>query len=252
MQYYFVAAALPTLQLDTKPEITVSELKDLFAQNLTDKDLLLVEQLLQLVDLGNLRAFWQEKPLDERGNLSEKEIEEAVLVKEGLPAFVLEYLDRYETTADRLKYFPSLYAQLFQEVKGDGFLGKYFAWERELRLVLSALRAKRYGRDIVRELQFEDPTDTLVASILAQKDATAYTPPTEYVEVSGFLSGNPLEEQKALLTYELQKIEEIEGTQPFSIDHLLGYMARLLLSEAWHRMNKELGLSLIQDLSQYG
>jgi hypothetical protein len=44
----------------------------------------------------------------------------------------------------------------------------------------------------------------------------------------------------------------MEGEEPFSIDHLLGYMARLIRIESWYATNRELGLSLIEELSKYG
>jgi hypothetical protein len=121
-----------------------------------------------------------------------------------------------------------------------------------MRLVLTALRAKRYERDLVRELQFEDPTDPLVVSILAQKDSPEYTPPLEWAQLLNILHHNPKMQQKAFLEFELQQIEEMEGEEPFSMDHLLGYMARLTLVESWHTTNRELGLSLIEELSKYG
>jgi hypothetical protein len=253
-QYYFVAAALPVLSIETRPEISALELKELFALNLSQKDLQKVDALLTLIDLSNLRSFWRESEIDKRGTFTEKELEEALLVKEGLPSFVLDYLDRYESTMDRLRYFPSLYVSLYGEMeeKMTGFLKRYYSFEREVRLILTALRAKRYGRDIVRELQFEDPTDSLVASILAQKDSSEYTPPAEYTQLLNLLIGNPNEQQKALIAYELQMIEEMEGEEPFSIDHLLGYMARLIRIESWYTSNREAGLSLIEELSKYG
>lgn len=255
-QYYFVAAALPPLVLGVKPEITFEALRDLFFINLDERDLTQVKYLLRLQDLNNIRALWMGLPLDPRGNFSPKELEEALLVPDLLPPYVQEFLERYESNGDRLRYFGSLFASLFQDIerRGKGFLKRYYRFERELRLVMAALRAKEFRRDVAKELQFEDFTDPFVAEILAQKEASEYTPPEEYTEVKGLFQGTrePRQLHLQLLAYKLGKIEEMEQGEPFSIDHLLGYAARLLIIESWEGLNREQGLSIVEDLSRYG
>ena len=46
--------------------------------------------------------------------------------------------------------------------------------EREIRLILVALRAKKFGRDLLLELQYEDSDTDFIAQMLAQKDAAQY------------------------------------------------------------------------------
>ncbi len=252
-QYYFVASALPSLSLDVKSELSSHELRTLYAMNLKFSDLRLVDKLFWAFDVSNLRAMWQELPLDERGAMSLKELDAAVLVKEGFAPFIVEFLERYETSADRLRNIAALHVALYQTLSMEGgFLARFASQEREIYLILLALRAKRLKRDLVRELQFEDLFDPLVASILAQKDAADYTPPTGYEVLKGLFSYEPKAQERELLAYRLEKIEEIEGTEPFSIDHLLGYMARLLLVESWQTLDEAQGLSIIRDLSNYG
>ena len=75
--------------------------------------------------------------------------------------------------------------RFFQEQKKqkNPFLAAYFRLERELRLVLVALRAKEQKRDLEEELKYEDPFDLFVQFILAQKDMETFQPPKEYEEV---------------------------------------------------------------------
>lgn len=183
--YYFLITALPPLTLGVKPEISFKEAKEMLALNLTPSDAHEVKRLLRPIDLYNIRALWLGLPLDERGNFEAKNLEEELLVQESLPPYLIDFLERYEATQDRLRYFSSLFVSFYRDElpKLKGFNLKYYKFERELRLVLTALRAKRQGRDIVRELQFEDPTDPFVADILAQKDAPEYTPPMEFEEL---------------------------------------------------------------------
>jgi hypothetical protein len=191
--------------------------------------------------------------LDPRGTFNVNRLEEALLEEDFFPSYVSEFLDRYESIEDRLRNFSFLYVSLYRESlpKLKGFLRQYYEFERNLRLVLTALRAKAFGKDISRELQFEDPVDPLVADILAQKDAVDYTPPQEFEDLKTIFSDNrsdPGKLQEAILRYRLKAIEEMEEPQDFSIDRVLAYAARLLLLEDVYGVDREKGL---KQLSQY-
>ncbi|MBS0625564.1 MAG: DUF2764 family protein [Verrucomicrobia bacterium] len=257
-RYPFIVAALPEIKIGAKPEVSFKEVKELLSMNLIRKDMEKVNLLLKSVDLENIRSFWLGLPLNEWGTLNGKELEEALLVKDSFPPFLVEFLDRYDTTEERLHNFPSLYASLYRDLAPElsGFLKQYYHFERELRLILTALRAKKWGRDVVRELQFEDPHDPFIMQILVQKDSAEYVPPKEYEDLKELFmenSSDPLKLHRALSQYRFDRILEIEeGYSSFTIDRILGFLARLMIVEMWNQMNKEKGLSLIDDLSKNG
>jgi hypothetical protein len=172
--FYYVISAFPPISIGQKSEMTYEEALQMVALNLSPADWKQVVLLQRLVDIRNIRALWLQEPLDPRGNLKEKELEEALLVGDEVPAFVIQFLNRYESLEDRLRYFPSLMVSLFNENihQLKGFLRAYYQLDREIRLCLTALRAKASHRDLIRELQFEDPSDPFVAQLLAQKDET--------------------------------------------------------------------------------
>ena len=188
--YYFVVPSLPPLSLQEKPQISFAELMTRLEMNLSKKDLEKTQILRRIVDIYNIRALLTEEPIDLRGNLSEKELDEALLVHAVLPDYVFDFLDQFEKTADKVRNFHGLLARFFNEETPNqkGFLQKYLTFEREWRLVLLAIRAKQLRRDVTRELQFEDPTDPFVAQILAQKDSEVYEPPMEYAEIKEMIA----------------------------------------------------------------
>ena len=253
MNYYYLIAAFPPLSLDVRPAISFRDVRDMLEMNLTSRDLKELEQLLRPIDLYNIRALWLGEPLDDRGNFKAKDLEEELFVKQDLPEYLTDYLDRYDSTEDCIKYFSSLYASLYRESeeKLKGFLAQYYRFERELRLMLVALRAKRKNRDIVRELQFENPNDPTVALILAQKDTGDFVPPREYEDVKTIFLNNaedPKKLNEVLLQYKFNQIEEMEEPQDFGMDRVLPYIARLLIVETLFDQDKELGM---EQLSQY-
>jgi hypothetical protein len=263
MAYYFALTSLPPIAIGEAPGCSFKEARQMLKLNLSRKDVEKVELLVRPIDLYNLKAIWLGIPLDElddRGNYSANELQEALLVSERLPQYLVDFLQEYESAEERLRYFPRLLAALFREEGKGSFLGKYFALEREIRLVLTALRAKLVGRDVAKELQFEDPHDPFVAQILAQKDAPDYTPPREYEELKTFFLAYVAEPQKlhqAVLQYRFSRVEELESqAAEFGIDRILGYLARLLLVEDGERLKerslREKGTGILEQLSEHG
>ena len=251
--YYFLAASLPPLRLGQKPELSFEELKGLLALNLSKKDLEKTSTLRLYTDLQNIRSLLQEEPIDVRGNLEEKELDEALLIRDILPSYVFDFFDQYENLAERVKNFYALITRYFLEEipKQEGFLRKFLQFERSWRLVMLAFRAKELGRDLVRELQFEDFSDTLVAQILAQKDAASYDPPAEWHELKELYEASgadPWHRYKKFAEWRFKKIEEMVDRPLFSIDWILGYMARLMIAEQWFELDPGKGKMILETL----
>src|ERR1700722_2117384 len=140
--YYFVVSSLPPLVIGERPEITFDELMARLKINLSKHDWEKVRVLRRFVDMYNIRALLMEEPVDPKGNLNEKELDEALLVHTGLPDYVFEFLGQFEKTVDKIRNFSGLLARFFNEEipKQEGFLRRYLQFERECRLVLLGIR----------------------------------------------------------------------------------------------------------------
>jgi hypothetical protein len=180
----------------------------------------------------------------------------ALLVRTVLPDYVFEFLDQFEKVTDKIRNFSGLLAIFFNSEipKHKGFLRCYLSFERESRLVLTSLRCKQLGRDVAKEMQFEEPTDPLVAQILAQKDAESYDPPAAYRELKELIAScynDPWFENKAFAAYRFKKIGEIAEGKFFSIDQILCYMAQLMTIENLIELDPERG-NMILDTFKSG
>lgn len=251
--YYFLGTLLPELHIGEAPEIDFNELDQLFKENLSVLDYAKTRTIRNLYDISNLRAYWKGDPLDQNGNFSESQLEEALVTRSMLPQFVFDFMDKYESNEERLHHYPELLAVFFRNAikNASGFFKSYLSLERELRLVLVAFRAKKVGRDIYQELQYEDPEEEFIAQILAQKDSPSYEPPEKYEEIKTLFEryeDDPIELQKALLEYRFSKIEEKLGIQLFSMDRVLAYMIELIMVEKWQQMDKQKGLKIVESM----
>ena len=251
--YYYLGTLLPELHIGEAPEIGFRELDQLLKDNLTSYDYAKTRTLRNLYDISNLRAYWKGEPLDIKGNILSNELEEALVTRSILPGFVFDFMDRYESNEERLRHYPELLAIFFRNAiqNASGFFKYYLTLERELRLVLVAFRAKKLGKDIYSELQYEDPEEDFIAQILAQKDSPVYEPPEKYEEIKTLFEqhyDNPIGLQKALLEYRFNKIEEKLGIELFSIDRVLAYMIELIMVKSWQMMDKEKGLEIVDSM----
>lgn len=246
--YYFLITAFEPLEFGVRPELSLKELIDYLEMNLTAEDQKLLQILWRPVDLYNIRAFWLGKPLKEMGRFKAKELEEELLVQGDLPEYLIEFLQKYDSVRDRLRYFSSNYVAMYKDEGLRGFLRKYFDFERNLRLVLLALRSIDSGRDVVYQLQFEDPHDPLVADILAQKEAKEYSPPSEYEEIKTLFMNyrsDALDLNFAIEEYRFKKIEEMEVSQDFGIDRILAYVAKYMIIESVTAKDLEKGKEIL-------
>lgn len=251
--YYFLGTLLPDLRIGEPPEIGFLELDRLMKENLSEKDYEKTKTLRNIYDIANLRAYWKGESFDPTGNLTATELEEALATRTKLPAYIFDFIDKYPTDEERLQHYPELLSNFYRyAIKDSSGLFRYFlTLEREVRLIMVAFRAKKLGRDIYKELQYEDPNDEIVAQILAQKDAPTYEPPEKYQDIKVLFQhyyDDPIELQKALIDYRFSKIDEKLNIELFSIDRILAYMIEVIMVERWMQMDKQKGLKIVDSM----
>lgn len=251
--YYFLGTLLPELKIGEAPEIRFDDFLALLKQNLKAQDYAQVMAVLRFIDIENIRQLWMGREFEQKGNLDENELQEALLVQVGLPSYILNFLDQFGNGSDRLRHFSSLVGSFFREEipQQMGFLREWLIQERNMRLVLSALRAKSMGRPLLEEMQHEDPEDKIVADILAQKDGASYTPPLEFREMGAVYEkyqDDPLGLHKALLEYRFKKAQEMVHLEVFTIDRIIAYLVQLFLVEKWRKLDEQKGRKIINNI----
>ncbi|MEZ5315662.1 MAG: DUF2764 family protein [Chlamydiales bacterium] len=259
-EYYFLASLLPPLEIGHRPELGFSDLKELLSMNLTQEDQGQVHRFLRLIDIENFRSYWAGETLDPRGNLNQEEIERALVnmqwsFEEDFPYFLQDYLTKYHTNEEKLRYFSFLLSQFFElNIKNEvGFLKEYYLFLKDLSLVIVGFRAKILGRNLAFELQYEDISNPIVSEILAQKDAKTYEPPFDYKELKSIFDNNknsPESLHKMLMEYQCNKIIEFWGGAVFNLDRILNYMARLILVERWLELDVQNGIEIIDTIER--
>lgn len=248
--YYFVGVLLPELKIGHPPEISFREFILLLQDNLLEKDYALVDVLRRYYDLENLRSFWKKEELDPYGSLDKLQLEEIEMIPELLPSYVQNFLEKYENESVRLNHFPELMTAYFCEERcsSQAFLKEYLNFERKLRLIQTVFRAQYLKRDLLVELQYENPEESFIQQLVTQRDAVKFELPEEFQPLAFIFneySDSPIGLHKALCEFRFQKVADLMGNQPFSIDYILGYMIQLIIVERWENLDQEKGNSLV-------
>jgi len=251
--FYYLAAALPTLKIGEQPDITFEEFDQMLKDNLSTSDYKQILEYRRYFDIQNLRALAKNEEFDHHGNFDKGELEEEIVQQDNLPYFLKIFLEKYPETKDRIDNFPELLAAYFRDESHDAnrLLKKYLAFERQLRIVMVGFRAKKLGRNLLKELQYENPEEELIAQILAQKDAPEFEPPEGFEGLRALLEefqDKPFELHQALVEYRFEKVQEMMGFRTFNMDYIMGYLIQLVMVEKWLQLDKQKGTEIVDKI----
>lgn len=256
MGRFFVMGSLPILDFGSKPDISVSAFSDLLKANLTGGDEADFIEFERWIDLNNMNRLIWGKKFNPNGMLSEETMQDFITEGAGFPQYVYEFLSLFTSDAARKENFPWLIARYFQEASKvvSAKLRPFLQFEHELRVLLTAYRAKRMGRDIGRELQFEDQNDPIVASAIAQKDTQGnFTFPYQYVDLEKLLHDagqNPLKQYEMMARYRFDYYLNFVDVEQFSIVGIVAYMMRLWILEEYFNLREDQGNKVLDNLME--
>ncbi len=252
--YTFLCTALPPLAWGGHSEWSFGQFRRFVRSNVSKRAASLFDLILRYIDIKNVELYLRQEPLDDRGSLSKPAIEEALLHQIHLPQYLLDFCAENDERERKAK-FSLVYLAFFKdkEIRKTPFLRFYWDLEREIRLLLTAVRCQKEGRDLLIELQYEDPKDPFIAYLLAQKNQQTVRFPFEYQDLEEIVnksSKEPMSQYVALNKYRFKKIEEFKNTLQFSLDYLLCYGVQLLLLEEDATLSESRGKAILNTIAK--
>ncbi len=253
--YYFLATLLPPLKVGSPVELGSKELEFLLQQNLNRQDLGYFSVLKRLIDIDNIRSIWLKTPFMPGGEFDQYELEDRLFFKEGLPAYVLDYLEHYREKSERIENFPELLHRYFATESGsqNPFIRSYLTFEWHWRLVFVAIRALDLGRSVEHEFRHEDQDDPFVAELLARCKEKHFEAPAPFTGLKALYESRksaPLDLYQALSEWRFNYIEELIEWEFFSLERILGYVAQLEICEQWLQLDKLKGLEIVEEMME--
>jgi hypothetical protein len=251
MRYYFLAGYLPELHIDDrKIRVGITELKG--EQYYIPSD---DWREVELILLGN-DVFMIEKLLSGKTASVEHSLYDAEFWREQIknpqegPEFILNFLREFKAgdgnfgprEADRL------YGAYYDYVSAESrsvFLRHFFGFDRNLRNVLAAIRARQKGFS---------PSDVTVGEdewveTLRGSSAEDFGLGREYPWVESLLAADhPLRRQEVIGQILWNLTDEISGDDPFHFNSVLSYALKVQMLEKRLSLSEEEGMAKVRRL----
>ena len=254
-RYAFIDTLLPTLRVGQAPEIDSYELDFIMKLNLKKSDFEEISHIRRLVDIDNILALASGTQFLPGGNLNEGQLQEALISDGQLPSWIMSFLETYPQDQERVAHFPELYHTFFQKEKETttGFLKTYFEFEWQWRLVMLSLRAKELGRDLAKELKYEDPEDDFVNELLSQREGKGFEAPLAMQPLQAIYKrkkDSPLDLLQAISEWRFETIDDLISWKVLSLEYILGYVAKLQIVEQWLFLDRLKGEEELKKLAK--
>jgi len=251
MKYYFLISYLPEIHRDDKKlRLRVSDLlsdRFHFAEEdwaqielvLLGGDLLQIEGLLSgkemAVDYQLFgREFWQEQIK------SPKEVPE--YLGGGLDLLIVDGL----SPANLNLLYESYYAYAVERASGT-FLPAYLRFEKDLRNIVAAIRARRKGLAPADHLVGEGE----IVDALGRSTAEDFGLGSEYPFIERLIAAKePVETQETIEQIIWETLDEMTEHTDFDFDVILAYLLKLRLLERNLALSEEQGMEVVRQLEE--
>lgn len=249
MKYYFLVAYLPEILFDdTKIRISLSELLE-ERYHIPETDWKEIELVLLGRDILILDMLLSGKTIAVEHSLFEIDFwrEQIKFPKEG-PEFILKYLKSIDLQSFGPRQIDELYAAYFDHVvatSGNKFLREYFIFQKNLRNILTAIRARE---------KFLEPADHLVGDgelveILGTSSAEDFGLGDRYPWLEGLIQAvGPHQRQEATEKILWDYLDENAGPDPFHFNSILVYMLKTEFLQKRLAMSEEKGMETVRRL----
>ncbi len=239
--YYYLVSGLPSLIFEqAKPPFSSLAFREELQYHLHPDDYQLVHFLFLPADNRNLLRILQKdsEHWDGQGQFTLEQMEAAVREPEGLPAYMLRFIEAFQQEAPiaaGMSWENQLTQLYFDYVLAEtqGFLHDWFAFERNLHNLKAAFTARRHHLPLQGQL-IGDYTLTEAAR---NSNARDFGLSGEYPFINRLLM---LEDEPDLLEREEETdilrwnyIDELNTFNYFTIEVLLGYLLKLSILERW-------------------
>lgn len=264
MNYYCLIAGLPDIQAeDAKGTTSLTDIKNEFLTQLSEKDALLLKLLYSKYDNDNLLTYMSNRDakLHASANLTADDWDELIgLMKDSdnpkderlLPYIHTFYTNIHTENFDseaisKEDYLSGLYYEYAMKCDNK-FLQNWFEFNLNVNNLLTAISCKKHGFDAKKFVIGENE----IASNLRQSNARDFglTGMFEHLETVLRIAEETdlLEREKKIDALKWTWIEENTFFNYFSVEKVLAYILKIEMIERWKLLSMEKGSQIFRDL----
>jgi len=269
MNYYYLITGLPDIEVDdNKMSFSIADFKEEVRLHLSDKDMSLLKLFYMKFDNQNLLNYLKDKEatLDERGNISKDELEEAlklivedidptskiippyykVFVEDYFKSFIEIYKDEQDDATGQLEnHLTDLYYKWAMKCKNK-MIADWFEFNLNLNNLLAAFANRKYQLDV------EPVGDNEVAEAIRTSSQRDFGLTGIFDDLENFkrLSEETdiIEREKKIDLLRWQWLDEQTFFNHFSIERVFAYLVKLEIIERWASLNHEQGGIIFREL----
>lgn len=262
-EYYCLVAGLPDLIFsENKPGINAFAFKDELKLQLSESDFELSKLLFYPFDNQNLLNIYfnRNAPFNPLGNLAKKYMEEQFSPENEaitLPHYMLQFViwmeqnEHKEINSEVENILQSLYYEMVLNTKNT-FLSQWFSFDLNLKNIFTAYNCVEYDYELASHL-IQVPTQSEVYSLLLHKrfkpelfeDELPFHNQIFKIAESELI---PIEKEKAIDKLRWDYLDEHTFFYYFSIEKILSYVIKLLITERWMRLDESTGKEMLNKL----
>ena len=251
MKYYYLATYLPELaREDKKLRLRVADLLDesglLAPEDRREVDLVLLAGDVLMVE-RLLAGHPLEVPLSIHGlDYWREQVKSPVEA----PDFLAEIIKSVAGGEFGPRQADRLWEAYYDHVLGvakNGQLKAYIAFERDVRNIQAAVRARRQGLNLVDHLVGESD----LAAHLGRSNAEDFGLTREYPWLEKLLAAKDPSQTRELMEQVLWDFfEQNAGADPFAFDAILAYLIKLTMVEKRLALDENAGMELVRQLEE--
>lgn len=261
-EYYYILSSMPVLSLDKRPsEESLEEAINLILRQIKEENRHDLAWFFKRNDLYNLIEFWQfefdqllERPLRKPYEIDKELLRKIRLEPEILPTYLQEwYLENKEAlmhwSSNRIE--TELHQVFFAAIEAlpDGFIRRYFLFERDLRALMATYHQARYDF-LDQEQQWLSKDLRNALQKIPSQLSPAMSLERPYLEklLPALDSKDP--RQIALAVHQVlwEKADELSTAHYYDLTAMLNYAAKLFLLYRREQMHDNRKEARLQDL----
>ncbi len=261
--YYCLVAGLPDLIMDDrKLAFSCVAFRELLLEDLHPQDFKLVSMFFLPFDHQNiLNRLYDENPVyDNRGNISEEELEEITDKKtfensedKDLPGYIYDFLYdffREEEKPERVEAERLLTKAYYDHLlsTGNSFLNEYVRNEMNMRNIMTALNGRKFDMDVSADIIGDSDIEHALRKSRTRDFGLANDVDNLEALIQIYEMPNLLDRELKMDMQKWNFLDEATFFNYFTIEKVLAFVIKVFIVERWISLDEEKGKELFKQL----
>ncbi len=254
--YYCMMAGLPDLKLaDAKPALSIPQMKEQLAENLTEGDAKLMFFYFLRRDCENVVRLLKnpDAEIEPLGNYSAEQYADMITSARELtfnvhryPAFMSVFIREYEYNKEKNGFFAED-AMLFEYLQfalqncKNSMMREWYRLQLDINNILTAMIARRNGWAVGDYIQGNDE----VTEMIRTNNSKDFDLGFEFDYVKELMKivdePDPVQKEKRIDAFKWVWLDDQTFFEPFDINAVFAYVCKLDLLHRWEKLDPETG-----------